>query len=84
MPIPIDSTGLGGTLEVNDDGSLTFTKDDHLKEEEMTEEQCAAGPSCSRPSRRRSSSCPADPARIWLETRVCSATVLPPFQCRIQ
>lgn len=39
MPIPIDSTGLGGTLEVNDDGSLTFTKDDHLKQEEMTEEQ---------------------------------------------
>jgi hypothetical protein len=39
MPIPIDSTGLGGTLQVNDDGSLTFTKDDHLKEEEMTVEQ---------------------------------------------
>lgn len=37
----IDGANIGGTLEMNEDGSLTFTKDDRLKAEIMTVEQAA-------------------------------------------
>lgn len=39
MAVQIDGANIGGTLEMNEDGSLTFTKDDRLKAEVMTVEQ---------------------------------------------
>ncbi len=42
MAIQIESANLGGTLEMDDDGSLTFTRDDLSKAEVMTVEQAVA------------------------------------------
>jgi hypothetical protein len=39
MAVQIDGGNIGGILEMNEDGSLTFTREDHSKADVMSVEQ---------------------------------------------